>query len=452
MPHAQCQRPGSPPIDSRLRPLSILGIDWVLLILYKMALDYHYLAASSKIFDYLGVRGDLQFEKYAIGWIITLALYVPVILMRRPMMQFAYHLFFIFSTAPSISLFGLSNQNSSYMAVVVFYWAIVATLFVLFSRLRNVPPRSPLLANFQGGEYFAMTAGLIATIYLYLSLGPENTADIMHSYDVRTDFYDRAAWYQVYIMNWTGIVFLPVAFAKFADRRKWLPCLIIVGDSIVLFSVSGQKAWLFLCPVILFIILASRLFGMATLRLFTAGSTALLAFTAFGPFRTVTFVSIVDRTYLVLSEVAYYYLDFFQNGEFLLLSETALGNFVNSPYSTSVSGLIADQYMEGAYYRNATSGLIPDAYGNFGLLGIIVYPILIVALVRLLDHLTNYMSVGVAMSVIFVVIYQAQNMPFSTLLVSGGVILLLTWLAVGYNRFKTAACVTAPTEEALASA
>ena len=70
----------------------------------------------------------------------------------------------------------------------------------------------------------------------------------------------------------------------------------------------------------------------------------------------------------------------------------------------------------------ANTGLFGDAYANFKMLGVIVYPALYCLVFKVWENLSKKETAFQAVSIGFVIIWNAINLSFSTWLLSGGVI------------------------------
>ena len=94
-------------------------------------------------------------------------------------------------------------------------------------------------------------------------------------------------------------------------------------------------------------------------------------------FGIIDFLSQIGRVTCIPNGIGFRSINFFRDNEFLYLRESILRHFFETPY---VGG--SDFYIDNGINRTINSarsnnGLWGDAFRNFGIIGIILYPILI---------------------------------------------------------------------------
>ena len=91
----------------------------------------------------------------------------------------------------------------------------------------------------------------------------------------------------------------------------------------------------------------------------------------------------------------------------------------------------------GDFTARANNGLFTDAYFNFGVIGVIIFPVIVVFILKILDGAV----IGLPEKFLFIIIASTSfvllGLPFSTALFSGGILsLIILLLSIPKNVFN----------------
>lgn len=422
---------------------------WMLYIFYKISLDCFFAFGSSEKYMYLGLQLDFVLGKYIIGWIFYLFLLFFKQFLMKEEIRFIFNMLMILSTTATISLYGLMNFRSAHFLLVVLFWLGVLLAFFSLQKCWATPIRlksfnslsrqkKPLTMNKEAvlDTIIFVSAGII-TLYMFTKYGKVLASSILHVYDLRSEFRSlNVSQLDTYLISWNGLVLLPWSFLRFLSKRKWVMALIVFQLGFVMFSINGMKTWLFIYPafIVIFYILKRRDYSYLCCTVLIGISV--LLFSSLIIYRTsgeYWLLSICERIFFTPAENDYYYIEYSSKHEILFLRESIMKNLFESPYEISFSKIIGDMYLSAATYRNATNGGIGDAYANFGVLGILVYPWLMAITFRLVGKKLQYFPDSVFGCVIFSLVFTYIGTSFFTWLMTGGVLLyyFIMWI---YNR------------------
>ena len=133
------------------------------------------------------------------------------------------------------------------------------------------------------------------------------------------------------------------------------------------------------------------------------------------------------RIFCIPNSIGFRSINFFGQEEnpYLFLRESILRHFLESPYPGG-----SDFYMiHGANITTssgrANNGLWGDAFRNFGIIGILVYPLLISKVLACVMRTVIHKSLRFQIVVAFLTIWNAVNVSFFTWLITGGIVVLL---------------------------
>ena len=138
----------------------------------------------------------------------------------------------------------------------------------------------------------------------------------------------------------------------------------------------------------------------------------------------VDFLSQFGRIFCIPNGIGFRSITFFKKNEVLVLRESILRHIFETPYPGG-----SDFFIDYGANRTLTSarsnnGLWGDAYRNFGLLGIVIYPILIGKMLDVIRISLNRLNLKFQIFVMFLMVWNSVNISFFTWLVTGGVIIV----------------------------
>jgi hypothetical protein len=90
---------------------------------------------------------------------------------------------------------------------------------------------------------------------------------------------------------------------------------------------------------------------------------------------------------------------------------------------------------------NVNCGIIADAYMNFGLLGFVILPFLLVILLKIADSFSNNKNIEMAIAAFGMSVIFFTNVPFLTLFLTDGMLLsLLILYSLPHENEKNLYC------------
>lgn len=405
----------------------------ILPFLYKYLFDKLYIDVISVRYSYFGTYLDFNSTKNTISWIMLILITVLLLLLKEGKLKSFYRLMLYFSIVPSLSLYGLKNENSTAFALIVLYWLIMWLAIFFLQRVGKE-------AHIEGGGsfipdcekiyiWFLFFFVLLSTLYLWVRYGGFRFfigfADV-YSYrklDVSMSSIER------YVLLWNTNLFIPVCIYIFFMQKKYVRFGITFLLMDLSYAMFGNKMMFFLAFSVVGICILCR-WGLEKLADELIGIFMLLYQLLCMLIPKGFIAGVEHRLLIVPSEAHYYYYDFFQDHELLFLRQSFLRHFLPDPYDQPVSMLIGSstKYYYTAKpddFGNVNNGLFSDAYQNFGVLGVIIFPIIIVIILNILFRALRRYDQGLQFVILLIsALFLLSSYCFSWLL-SGGVILIL---------------------------
>lgn len=412
--------------------------------LFKIVYDLVYVYFTTIRFEYIQSILEFNVYHYTINWIVFLLFIVlSTFLLKKNSMAFVFKCIVIFSTIPTISLFGLKNIEVRAFMSVVGYWITLLLFFSLLQRVRlTKSKKTDNNKNQISLKYvnYIFYVSFIITLVLWGWLGNFN---VVTSFSSASD--SRMALRGIslpsivrYIMSWTGNAFLPFCFAIYlSKKRKWRAIMTFFAG-VLLFSINGMKTWLVIYPMIWFVFftlktnhnltkvtnriaLISSIFGLAGLVLFLVYGES-------------TIGALYHRIFSVPAEINYNFYTFISRNEPLLLRESIFRFISDSPYDGRFTFLIGEIFT-GNSAANANNGMFGDAYSNFKTFGLIIYPLLLSLVFKILTNIFKDEDIAVSTNILLILVWSLINTSFFTWLITGGA--FIYWIIVFVGRLNT---------------
>ena len=208
----------------------------------------------------------------------------------------------------------------------------------------------------------------------------------------------------------------PVYLYYSLKHRKVFPSIISILCVLSIYAMSASKGTLFITLWALLILVLEKLHKLKNInRLFTY-----LVICGLIVCLLERLVLHTDRIYMLLvRRVMYYpawlntiYYDFFSvNSKVLWTQDTfLLQNILPSVYNVSPLELISNKYYQGLI-PSPNTGLFAEAFMNFGVFGILLYPAIIAVMLKLSNKLYNRCGIGIAVLVSAQLVIQLTNVP-----------------------------------------
>lgn len=411
----------------------------IIFVLFKVVYDCVYIFFTTKQFEYMQSILSFDIYKYIINWIIFILLLVIVVYsFKEDLMAFIIKSIFMFSTIPTISLYGLKEINNIAFALMILYWVIMLFSFVRLQRL-EFKQKSIKVSNKETDIRYVNIIFLTAFLISFILWGFLGKFRLITSLAEVSEY--RLSLRQIYIpsiirylMIWVGNVFLPFCFAMFLRHKKKVNAILTFSAGLMLFSINGLKTWLAIYPMILFVFLVykdeskiSRYTNALAIGVSIFGFMGLLMYFCSDK---ITLAALYHRIFSIPAEINYNFYTFFSTREPLLLRESILRHFWDSPYSGSSTYIIGALF-SGNSEANANNGMFGDAYGNFKVFGIIFYPYIMSLLFKFIGYSLENEDQRVVISILLVLIWNLINASLFAWILSGGVIIFLMITKLG---------------------
>ena len=396
---------------------------FLFVFLYKIVLDLSYYFVISPVWSYSRFTLDINVIKCIESYLLLFIIFILMPKAKEKLSNIMVWLLILLSYVPMLTLFAFMDQPRVYMYAVTGFWALVFLLLKLpvvsFAPLKNSQSKIIRYSIFIG-----LTGIVFFLIYKYL--GIFFNFDLTKVYDIRREYRAIGIPFAGYLFNWLAYIVNPIFFALFLVKRKWIWVGLIIFLQILLFSVTGLKAFLFALPFVLVLMwIVNRKNPLAYMAIGLTG-IILLGMFSYWLVDDVWISSLSTRRALLApAQLSFLYYDFFSQNHHTFLSQHRIFRFfLDYPYHLSPPNLIGEVYFDSSE-MGANNGIYADAYMNFGYIGFIFWAVLLTTVLKLVDSFSKNKKITVTIAAIAMPSLSLTNSAFLTSLLTHGLLLSL---------------------------
>ena len=405
----------------------IFIINFILIILIKLFLEYSYIHYVYKYFEYDGFYYILNSSKYIFGWLVYILGYIILYKKSYIYLYEAFLFLFLLYITPNIVYYSLSNQNTFFfLAIILPYFIILLTITnKSIIKLKSLNKGKPVVLFIS----FLLTSAVI--IHYIISTGGHIVSNLKDVYIFRKQFdvYSSSGIFG-YLNSWAGKIFAVILLAWAIQRKKIILIITFSIFIILLFIFSGHKGVLQGIVLVPFFYYLFKIKNRDTIIIFAFLSLIILSL-VIGEWLNIPMLpSLLIRRLLFLpAQINFWYFDFFSQHEFFYWSNSIMKYFINNPYGVQPP-LVIGEYV-GYPDADMNTGFIASGFAHAGYIGIIIYTVLSIIILNLINSFGKKIDKYIVMSIIFIslkALFISSDM-LTTLLTHGLLIsIVVLWM------------------------
>lgn len=394
-------------------------------ILFKILLDLSYYFVISRVWGYAGFELHLNGLKLVESYLLLFVIFALMPKSSKKLSNILVWLLILLSYVPMLTFFAFKDEAKIYMYAVTGFWLLV------FLLLRTPMPTVSLAPLKQSGiiRYSLFVClGLIVFLMVWKYLGLSFNFDLTRVYDIRREYVSTGIPLAGYLFSWMAYIFNPILFALFITKKRWFPVALIVVLQVLLFSATGNKSYLFALPFVLALMWVMRRRNPLGYIGIGLSGMVLLGMLSYWLLDDIWVSSLFTRrTLLAPAQLSFFYYDFFSRNEPVFLSPSIFRFFLDYPYHLTPPHLIAEVYF-GKPAMNANTGVVGDAYMNFGFVGLALWSVLLTIILKLVDTCSKKVDLRVGIAAVAMPAITLTNSALLTNLLTHGLLLALLLL------------------------
>lgn len=370
------------------------------------------------------------------------------------------------SSAIAMTLFSLSfvgncavwwsmNASTTFLIFTIVYWIFIIAFLRLIcsekSRWRAVKePPYRLKKDYLGFFILAVVLVLVGLFFAWgLISGFQISFDLTDATELR--MASREALYSGWmtrLVHFSACIVIPLGASYFITKKSISGVAVMTLLEIVAYSVAGTKTYLFtfvVCCILSVMVNKDRGFSFFVHVPLFLGAIVLLSCILYMVGSDFVMNYVTRRVILTTSFNNWQYVEFFLDNDKLYMLNGAL-SFLTSfgikfPYNEDNFSSYMGGWIYGDVNTNASNGMVGDAYANFGLVGLVLFPLLLMAALYVFDCCTRKIMPVYTLSTIISFCQFVLNGTLVSVLVSYGfVFAILIFFLIskcGYLRIES---------------
>lgn len=405
------------------------SVIFLLIISYRILLDYLYLHCTTE-WAYTGFLSNGNSTTALLSWIILIVLSLSVLPYFRSKEIFypdLILLIFMMRIVPLTCIIKFIKQPNDFIIWECVFWF----LLILLPKVIRIRP-IPLMKVASNSNIF-MNAFLIifTAVVIFVSGYYANFRfhlSLLDVYELREESLTfKVPSFLGYL--WAASTnILPLLFAYYFLKKKKLICFFIFFVIILNFSINGMKSTLF--KLILCVVFS--IVNTDGIRKWYTPGYIVLILTSIVEYTLLRISLIHDivirRVLLVPSLLDTFYFDY--------VSKHGIWFYKRS--GTKIQYLIGDEYYHDIT-MSCNNGLFSDAYMNLGVVGCIVYPLILVFFFKICSSAFRGVNKGLVVFAAVIMSYTLEGSEFTTALLTHGLFLFVVAMyimSVNYKKVK----------------
>jgi hypothetical protein len=241
-----------------------------------------------------------------------------------------------------------------------------------------------------------------------------------------------------YALIWQGNIIIPFIAAWALTRRKMILLLVAIASQLAVFAIAGFKNHFFTIFFVSWILFGVRFFRFKLLSYSLC--SAILGICLMGVIDSFCAVPTLNliftrRLLFLPAQLYYYYYDFFSTNPHTYLSQSIILKWLfEYPYNLQIPELISTQYYPRSSHANAN--IWADAYANFGIAGIFIFPTLLRIVLHGVDNIAEGKDAYLVYALLAMTLFNLTNCAFFTTLLTHGMLLSI-FLMIFIPKTKT---------------
>lgn len=368
-----------------------------LIIICRWFIEFSYFNEIVIKYGYYGFEDNRTILSFIISWLIMFLFIIPIIKITKKEISLSGIIILVLSflSIPSFTTLVYANfLGNKFTIMSTIYWMVIFTSYFFINKEKPKTIRFKIKSkNFD--DKFALLLGLFSIlIVFYISwnyTGFRINFNLDNVYDLRME----ARTYNIpiilsYLFQWARSISI-VLLAYSLYKKKYLTASIFFLSQILSFGVDALKSTLFmtLLTIVLYLFFNKKrikktyhniIYGIVGLTFAGVVEKVFL--------KTSNIIEIIIRRMMIIPVyLNNCYIKYFSTNQPDYFRRSILKFFgIKSPYN-NLEFTIGKLFFNRPYMR-CNNGLIAEAVTNFGYIGIIIGPILLVIILRLMDRCT----------------------------------------------------------------
>lgn len=400
--------------------------------LLKCCFDVFYVLVLNPVFQYEGYDANFSTFKMIESYLV-LMLIASQVGDTLNAVNVSFHLFLSVLFVP-LSTYYVYNEVKPYYyycQVIAFLLCILVTKTSVNSNTEEVHGlRIKSLSENNIIYLMGLFVG-INMVYLVVKGGIKNfNLDIRKVYVYRASITEQLyTGIFAYTLDWAARIFNPMLFVYYYRKESIKGILLTLAVQILFFGfLNGRSILFYPFLLVTLFIMSKKAKGCSflyTVQISVLVFSILLFLIARNNLTVILIESLLRRAYFVPARLNFVYFEFFSKNPKIKFSNTfGLENLTKYPYSIHDTSHLIGDYL-GKPNMAANTGIFATGYMQLGLMGLIIYSILLGLIIRLVGKVDQTKDNWIALSIFELNLLTLVSSDFPTSLLSHGLLMAL---------------------------
>lgn len=403
------------------------------LVIYKMLLDYAYLALISEMFGYMGLEKDANPLKIFLSYVFLFGLWMITPAGNYRVFDVFLNLQLLLMLVPMLTIYGATNGSSIYLLMVLLCYFIQCLCGMLYKEHACVTVST---ASMNFNNILLLAAGAVVCICILIYGIPSLTAlDITRVYEIRSEYVLRFPLN--YLVSWCAKIIIPLGIILSLEEKCYGKAALYAGLQLILYLSFAHKTYLFmifLVSGVWFVIRKKWLYGALYAVFPTGVFCSILIYKVLGNILAISYF--VRRVLIVPAFLKFTYYEYFSVHPKAYFYGSVIGKILGTKpyYNKSIAAEI------GAYMGSpdvmANTGYLGESYAQGGYFALILFSIVIIGICKMYSLKKN-MNMEIFLSMFIVWFYTLNDVAMQTSLLTGGGLILLLLFVMWPEKYQS---------------
>lgn len=415
-----------------MKYLSIINRDRqfiiISLLIFRGLLDISYYFIST-LYAYTGLGWTPKsLSDVLMSYIILIFIGLLIDISKNNLSTLLINLLIIFILVPSGTIFSY-NRAADHLPFLIMNLFIICLIIAA----KELPGRTAtdLRQPVKHMRFFVLISlALTAVIVAQFGL-PKSIPGLSNVYDIRAEYLEKSTRIYSYIIVWLTNVFCPLFIVAGLISKKHRLTLLGLFISLLMFSLTGHKTMVLSFFLIFWIVSGLVIAGERNMVFYVGSLSAviLLLLTIDANVSEVPWLTsiFIRRAFFVPGLLFYYYNNFFHHSPLDYWSQYfPFRLFMHSSYNEPISKVLGRYFFNEN--TNANVNFLGDAFANGGYMGYLVIFIAMLALLYMLNKITDGKDIYMSLAVVLFPFFMLTNTGFIPIFMTHGMLVSLVIL------------------------
>lgn len=402
-----------------------LIVYFLLLLIYRVLIDWSYYYAISPSYNYMGLITSISLIRMVESYILTIFIIIITPKNEKRFSSIFLNIQMVIFLIPMLSLYGLAHNGRLFIYTVCFCHIIQ---FLLFKSCPNIKIKHIKTKYYKLLTFIIIISIVALSVLLVIKQFEMPTFAAMNLNNVYNIREQNVTTFPLsYLIPWMERIILPFIAIYSLKYKKYIVFILAAFLQLYFYLIFAQKYYLFALVMTTGVYFLKK-FNLLMKGMYVGFPILVLSTTSLFLYdnKYIMLPSLfVRRVLIVPANLKFVFYEFFSKNPKVYLADGMVGRLfgINSPYDRNIPYVISN-YMnvpDAAY----NTGYWGDAYANLGIFGVVLFSILLAFIIYFVERKTKKIDLAIVVACFSLPLYSLNDSALLTMLLTGGLLLLI---------------------------